>query len=215
MSLSYTDLTTKIQQELQNSETTFVANIDMFIRQAEQNIYRKVNIPDLRKNSSGTLTASDRFLAKPTDFLSTSSLAVIDGSSEYHFLLPKQQDFIRECYPSITATGLPKYYANFDAEYFILGPTPDSGYSVQLHYFYDPPSIVTTGTSWLGDNAEDALLWGSVVEGYRYLKGATASNEQMDDYLEAFDDALADLSKLCEFRLKRDSYRNNEPRVEA
>ena len=165
--MNYSELVQAVKDYTENTETTFVNNINMFIRQAEERINRDVQIPELRKNVTGNVSASNQYLARPTDFLSTFSLAVIDGSNNFTYLLEKEVNFIREAYPSASTTGLPKYYANFDGEKsgsngnFILGPTPDAAYNIELHYYYDPPSIVTSTTSWLGDNAETTLLYRS------------------------------------------------------
>lgn len=207
--MNYTELTQAIQDYCENDETTFVNNIPVFVRQAEERINRAVQIPDLRRNQSGTLTLGDRFLAQPSDFLSVFSLAVVDGDSDYHFLLPKDVNFIREAYPNRTVQGLPQYYAIFDDEFFILGPTPDSAYTVQLHYYYDPPSIVTAGTSWLGDNAETVLLYGSLIEAYTFMKGEP---DMIALYTTRYNEAVAQLYNLGEGRNRMDSYRDGEPR---
>ena len=164
--MNYTELTASIKEYTDNTETTFVSNIPTFVKQTEERIYRSILIPELRKNVTTALTSSNRFLAKPTDHLATFSIAVIDGSDNYAFLLPKDVNFIREAYPATATTGQPVYYAQFDGDNFIVAPTPNSGYTVQLHYYYDPVSIVTGATSWLGDNAESVLLYGSLVEAY-------------------------------------------------
>ena len=206
--MNYTELTQAIQDYCENDETTFVNNIPVFVRQAEERINRAVQIPDLRRNQSGTLTLGDRFLAQPSDFLSVFSLAVVDGDSDYHFLLPKDVNFIREAYPNRTVQGLPQYYGIFDDEFFILGPTPDSAYTVQLHYYYDPPSIVTAGTSWLGDNAETVLLYGSLIEAYTFMKG---ESDMIALYTTRYNEAVAQLYNLGEGRNRMDSYRDGEP----
>jgi hypothetical protein len=209
--VNYSELTTLLQDTLQNSETSFVTHIPDFVRQAEEDIYRRVLIPELRRNAVGTLTASDRFLSKPTDYLAPSSLAVVDGSGDYSYLLYKDINFMRTAYPSISTEGTPRYYSSFDGDFFILAPTPSAALAVQLHYFYDPPSIVTASTSWLGDNAENALLYGAVVKAYAYLKG---NPEKMAEYKSHYERAMQDLAKLGEFRNKRDSLRS-EPRIET
>ena len=146
--MNYTELTNAIKEYTDNTETTFVNNIPNFVRQTEERIYRSILIPELRKNVTTSLTTSNRFLAKPTDFLAVFSIAVVDGSSNYSFLLPKDVNFIREAYPATGTTGPPVYYSLFDGDNFLIAPTPDSTYTVQLHYYYDPPSIVTSSTSW-------------------------------------------------------------------
>ena len=216
--MNYSELSQAIQDYTENNETTFVSQIPTFVEQAEENIHRTVLIPELRKNVNANMTSGNRFLARPSDFLSPFSMAVIDSSGDYTYMLPKDVNFIREAYPSKATSGLPKYYAEFDGDVqstsspgnFILGPTPNSSYEVQLHYYYDPPSIVTSSTSWLGDNAEVALLYGSLVEAYIFMKGDA---DLLAQYEEKYQEALKRLMILGEGRLKRDSYRS-EPRLE-
>ena len=208
--MNYTELTNAIKEYTDNTETTFVNNIPNFVRQTEERIYRSILIPELRKNVTTSLTTSNRFLAKPSDFLAVFSIAVVDGSSNYSFLLPKDVNFIREAYPATATSGLPVYYSLFDGDNFLIAPTPDSTYTVQLHYYYDPPSIVTSSTSWLGDNAESALLYGSLVEASTFMKGEA---DIVGFYKARYDEALDGLKKLADGRNKRDSYRNGEPRI--
>lgn len=210
--MNYSELSQAIQDYCENDETTFVSQIPTFVRQAEERINRAVQIPDLRRNVTGNLTASNRFLTQPSDFLSVFSIAVIDGDGDYEFLLPKDVNFIREAYPSTSTTGKPQYYAIFDDESFILAPTPDSNYNVQLHYYYDPPSIVDNGTSWLGDNAETALLYGSLIEAYTFMKGEP---DMIQLYMARYEEALSHLFNLGEGRNRMDSYRNGEPRIQV
>ena len=208
--MNYTELPNAIKEYTDNAETTFVNNIPNFVRQTEERIYRSILIPELRKNVTTSLSTSNRFLAKPTDFLAVFSIAVVDGSSNYSFLLPKDVNFIREAYPATGTTGLPVYYSQFDGDNFLLAPTPDSTYTVQLHYYYDPPSIVTSSTSWLGDNAESALLYGSLLEAYSFMKGEP---DIVGFCKTRYEEALASLQQLADGRNKRDSYRNGEPRI--
>ena len=216
--MNYTELTAAIKEYTENDEATFVSQIPTFVQQAEESINRVVLIPGLRKNVTANVAANDRFLGRPSDFLAPFSIAVVDSSSDYHFLLNKDVNFIREAYPAKATSGLPKYYAEFDGDFtstgsnghFILGPTPDVAYEVQLHYYYDPPSIVTSTTSWLGDNAEVALLYGSLIQAYTFMKGDL---ETMAQYTEKYQNAMNSLTVLGEGRLKRDSYRS-EPRIE-
>ena len=208
--MNYTELTNAIKEYTDNTETTFVNNIPNFVRQTEERIYRSILIPELRKNVTTSLTTSNRFLAKPTDFLAVFSIAVVDGSSNYSFLLPKDVNFIREAYPATATSGLPVYYSLFDGDNFLIAPTPDSTYTVQLHYYYDPPSIVTSSTSWLGDNAEATLLYGTLVEAYTFMKGEA---DIISFYKTRYDEAMAGLQQLADGRNKRDSYRNGEPRI--
>ena len=216
--MNYSELVQAIKDYTENTETTFVSNIPTFVRQAEERIHRTVMIPELRKNVTASTTATNRFLARPSDFLAPFSIAVIDGDGDYTFLIDKDVNFIREAYPSTATAGLPKYYAEFDGDvesnnspgHFILGPTPDANYGVQLHYYFDPPSIVDSGTSWLGNNAEEVLLYGSLINAYIFMKG---EQDVMASYQQSYDNALRRLVMLGEGRLKRDSYRDGEPRV--
>jgi hypothetical protein len=197
---------------LETSETSFVSNIPTFVKQAEERIYRSVQIPELRKNATAATTSGNQYLARPSDFLSVFSLAVVDGSGNYSYLYDKDVNFIREAYPSASTSGLPKYYAQFDGDQagtegnFILGPTPNAVYTVELHYYYDPPSIVDTGTSWLGTNAETALLYGSLVEAYTYLKGDA---DMLQLYTTRYMEAMAQLFGI-DLRSKRDDYRDGQ-----
>jgi hypothetical protein len=208
--MNYAELTQALQDYLETSETSFVSNIPNFVRQAEERIYRSVQIPELRKNATAATTSGNQYLARPSDFLSVFSLAVVDGSGNYSYLYDKDVNFIREAYPSASTSGLPKYYAQFDGDQtgtegnFILGPTPNATYTVELHYYYDPPSIVDTGTSWLGTNAEAALLYGSLVEGYTYLKG---DGDMQQLYMERYAEAMGQLFGI-DVRSKRDDYRD-------
>jgi len=213
MALTYTTLKQAIQDYTENDESTFVSQLDTFIQQAEERIYRSVTVPDLRKNVSGTVTSGVRFLSKPTDYLASFSIAVIDASGNYTFLIDKDVNFVREAYPSTSTQAQPKYYAEFDEDSFILGPTPDADYNVQLHYFYDPISITASpdGTSWLGTNAESALLYGSLVEAYVFMKG---EGDVITMYEQRYQNAMEELSRLVDGRYKRDSYRDGEPRLE-
>lgn len=212
MAITYAQLLQLVQDELANTETSFVSNIPTFVRQAEQEIYRSVYIPALRKNSTASTTASDEYLSKPTDYIATSSFYVVNGSGDTVFLLPKDVNFIRAAYPSATTEGVPRFYASFSDDTFILGPTPDASYTVQLHYFYDPESIVTASTTWLGNNAQNALIFGTLIKAYTYMKG---NPEKMAMYESQYRSALQNLGRIGDFREKRDSYRNNEPRIEV
>ena len=213
MAYTFTTLKQAIQDYTENTETTFVNNLSRFILQAEERIYRSISVPDLRKVVTASLVASQRFLSKPSDFLNTYSIAVVQSDNSYKFLLEKDPSFIREAYPTTATTGVPEYYANHSSTEFILAPTPSSTLTVQLHYAYDPESITvaSSGTSWLGDNAEAALLYASLIEAYIFMKG-DADILQM--YENKYQDSISQLSNLVEGRLKRDSYRDGEPRIE-
>jgi hypothetical protein len=207
--MNYTELKTQIWEYLQTDDTGLGGLTDTIIRQAEERIVRSVQLPYFRKNVTGTGTANNKYLATPSDFLSAYSLAVITSGDET-YLLPKDVAFIREAYPSATAVGVPKYYGIFDENTFILGPTPGVSYDFELHYYYEPASIVDTGTSWLGDNAENALLYSCLVEGYTVLKG---DPDLMKMYMDRYNDALTQLKTLGEGRDRTDTYRNGETRV--
>ena len=210
--MNYTQLAQALQDYLESSETSFVSNIPTFVKQAEERIYRSVQIPELRKNATAATTSGNQYLARPSDFLSVFSLAVVDGSGNYSYLYDKDVNFIREAYPSASTSGLPKYYAQFDGDQsgtegnFILGPTPNAVYTVELHYYYDPPSIVDTNTSWLGTNAETALLYGSLVEAYTYQKGDA---DMLQLYTTRYMEAMAQLFGI-DLRSKRDDYRDGQ-----
>lgn len=216
--MNYAELVSAVSSYTENSFPT--ADMDTFIRQAEQRIYNTVQFPSLRKNVVGTLTATNKYLSCPDDFLASYSLAVIDGTGTYEYLLNKDVNFIRQAYPSPTATGLPKYYAIFGPTTgsgvnelsFILGPTPDSGYSVELHYYFYPESIVTAGTTWLGDNFDTVLLYGTLVEAYTYMKG---ENDMMQVYDGKYKEALTLAKRLGDGMERQDAYRSGQYRQQV
>lgn len=208
--MNYTELKTNIEDITENTFTD--AQLAMFTEQAEQKIYNTVQIPALRKNVTGTLTASNKYLSTPADYLYTYSLAVVDGSGNYHFLLNKDVNFIREAYPVQTTTGLPKHYANFDDDTFIVGPTPDSGYTVELHYGYYPESIVTAGTTWLGDEFDSALLNGALVEAARFMK---SEPDIIQNYEKFYVQALQLLRVLGDGKLRSDTYRSGQASLDV
>ena len=191
--------------------TTFQdkTQIDTFIKQAEQRIYNSVQILALRKNATASCTANNKYLATPSDWLSSFSVAVVDGSGNYSYLTNKDVTFIRESYPNPTSTGLPQHYALFDETAFILGPTPDSAYTIELHYFYYPTSIVTASTSWLGDNFDSVLLYGSLLEAYSFMKGESDVHQV---YQKRYDDAMLMLKQLEEGKNRQDMYRTPQIR---
>ena len=178
--MNYTELTQAIKDYTENTEATFVSMIPTFVQQAEQRIFRTVTIPEVRFNSTGTLNQGSQYLSRPADFLAVFSLAIIDPiTAAYTYLLEKDVNFMREAYPVAATEGVPKYYGQFDGDaitaatdgHFIIGPTPNATYTVELHYYFEPKSIVTTSTSWLGENADTVLLYGSLVEAYTFMKG--------------------------------------------
>ena len=216
--MNYTELSNAIQAYTENTETDFVAEIPVFVTQAEQRIYNSVQFPSIRKNVTGSMTTNNKYLQCPTDFLATYSLAVINASGEYEYLLNKDVNFIRQAYPQPTDTGIPRYYALFGprsdnaAELtFILGPTPDSGYSSELHYYFYPPSIsVAPYTSWLGDNFDTVLLYGSLVEAYTYMKG---EQDLMTFYNAKYQEALGLAKRLGDGLERGDAYRDGQTKI--
>lgn len=203
MAWTYTTLKQAIQDFLETDETTFVSNIPVFVQQAEDRILKQVQLPEFRKNSTGVTAASDQYLGVPTDFLAPYSLAV--DNSGYEYLLFKDANFVREAYPASTTEGVPKYYGLFEDTFFILGPTPDAIYNVELHYFYKPESIVTAATSWLGTHAERTLFKACIVEGYTFLKG---DDDMLQLYESQFQDSMSGLQVLGEGRNVTDNYRS-------
>ena len=212
--MNYATLCASIQDYVENSFSA--SQLAIFVEQAEQRIYNTVQLPDLRKNVTGITTASNKYLSCPTDFLAPYSLAVVDATGNYSYLLNKDVNYIREAYPNPTDTAIPKYYAIFGPRSddnkeltFILGPTPDTAYTVELHYFYYPESIVTAGQTWLGDNFDSALLWGSIVEAYFFLKG---EGDLLAVYQNRYQEALALLKQLGDGKDRADAYRDGQVR---
>lgn len=213
MSWTYSNLKSAIQDYLESTETSFVSNLDNFIEATEERILKNVQLDDFRKNVTGSLTASNTYLTAPSDFLAPFSMAVIDSSGNHNYLLLKQVSFIRDFTPNASTTGLPKYFAEFDESTFILAPTPDSAYTMELHYYYRPGSLTAagdSGTTWLSDNAPNAMLYGSLVEGSMYLK----NYEVLPIYEAKFQEALLGLKNLGEAKSTRDQYRYDEIRRE-
>jgi hypothetical protein len=194
--------------------------IDTFIQQAEQRIYNSVQFPSLRKNVTGVTQANNRYLSCPTDFLAPYSMAVIDGTGVYEYLLNKDVNYIRAAYPNPATTGIPRYYAIFgptvasgvitDELSFILGPTPNTIYSVELHYYYYPESITTASTSWLGDNFDSVLLYGALLEGYTYMKGEA---DVIANYMKRYEEAMMLAKRLGDGMERRDAYRSGQVRM--
>jgi hypothetical protein len=190
---------------------TGTEQINMFIDQAEQRIINSVQIPVERKNVTGLVTTGNKYLNVPTDWLATFSLAVIHPTTQAQtFLLNKDVEFIREAFPPPDVLGNPQYYAIFDSTTFILGPTPDAGYNMELHYFAYPTSIVTAGTSWLGDNFDSVLLYGSLLEAYTFMKGET---DVIQNYMARYNEALMALKQLGEGMNRQDTYRTMQARI--
>lgn len=224
--MTYTELVAAIQSYTENYEQEFVSYIPTFIRQTETRVYNTVQIPALRANKTGILTSGNKYLSAPGDFLAVYSMAVIENYGQateaYHYLLNKDVNYIREAYPTPADTGLPLYYAIFgpsvssnvatDELTFILGPTPNSGYTVELHYYYYPESITTAadGRTWLGDNYDPVLLYGSLREAYLYMKG----EQDLIANVEAkYNEALGQLKRLGDGMERQDAYRSGQVRV--
>lgn len=200
--MNYTEFKTAIQDYCQNTETSFVTHNDEFLKHTERKIYRRVNLKVLRKNSSGTVTLGTEYLTTPTDFLAPYSLAVVTAS-RHGYLLFKDVNFIREAYPNPATTGTPKYYAVFDDDALLLGPTPDANSAVQLHYFHFPETIVTATNTWLGDNGEECLLAGCMVEALGYLK---AEQDTLAYWKSQYEECISRLKEDHESKSQTDEY---------
>lgn len=237
--MTYTELFIAVKNYLQNdfptntwtnvagtgpAPSTGTEQIDTFITQAEERVYNSVQIPALRKNVTGITTGSNKYLSCPSDFLSVFSIAVIDGDGNYEYLLNKDVNFIRAAYPNPNTEGLPKYYALFgptvtsniitDELSFILGPTPDDAYDVELHYYYYPESITVAadGRTWLGDNYSPVLLYGTLVEAYTFLKGEVDMTAQ---YEKKYQEALGQLNRLGTGLERGDAYRDGQAKIKV
>ena len=226
--MNYSALVAAIQSYTENQfPDTYLADgsvvssttqINTFIQQAEQRIYNTVQFPSLRRNVTGFTTPNNKYLACPQDFLSVYSMAVIDTTGSYEYLLNKDVNFIRQAYPQPTDTGIPKYYSLFGPSYynsnelaFILGPTPDILYNIELHYFYYPESIVTANTTWLGDNFDSVLLYGSLVEAYTFMKG---EDDMVKLYNQKYAEALQLAARLGDGLERSDAYRSGQARMQ-
>jgi hypothetical protein len=212
MTMTYGELKTAIQDYTENDETTFVNNLPLFIRLAEERILKSVQLNLFQKNQAGTMTSGNQYLAAPSDFLAPFSLS-IDVSGAAEFLLFKDLDFVQTYTPDPTTTGQPKYYAQFDVDNFILSPTPNANFTVDIHYLYRPASLTAgadSGTSWLSTNAEIALLYGSLVEAYTYMKG---DMNLMQMYMQRYGEAVSRLKNLGEAQETIDEYRYGSIRI--
>jgi len=222
--MNYTQLTAAICDYTQNFDQDFIDNIPVFVTQAEQRIYNTVQFPSLRKNVTGVTTTNNKYLSAPSDFLAVYSLAVIDGTGAYEFLLNKDVNFIRQAYPTPTSTGIPRYYALFGPSTtndatpiitnelsLILGPTPDAVYSVELHYYYYPESIsvAASGQTWLGDNFDSVLLYGALVEAITFMKGEA---DMIQLYNTKYTEALGLAKRLGDGMERQDAYRSGQYR---
>ena len=213
MAFTVTTLKTAIQDYTQNAESTFVSQLSRFILNAEERILKECQLDVFRKSSQGSSTSGNQYLSKPSDFLSQNSLSVINSSSK-EFLLYKQVTMLQDYTPNPTTTGTPKYYGDWDENTFLLAPTPDSNYTMELHYFYRPTSITTSGdgTSWLGTNAELCLLYGSLCEAYTFMKGEPTLQKE---YTDRFIESIQWLKNLGEGKQTRDQYRYDRVRREV
>ena len=210
MSFTKATLTTAIQDYTDNSETTFVNNIPNFVKAAEEKILKSVDLDYFRKNVTSAFTTSDQFLRVPNDYLASFSLQITTSGSE-SFLLQKDVNFLREYTPAASTTGLPKYYARFGENNFIVAPTPNSNYAVELHYFYRPASLTAGadgGTTWISTNAPYALLYGSLIEAYTFMKGEP---DVIQNYNGLYNQYLERVKDLGEARENTDGYRVGLP----
>ena len=215
--MNYTELVTAVSDYTENTFPT--VDMNTFIEQAEQRIYNSVQFPSIRKNVTGVTSTNNKYLSCPNDFLAVYSMAVIDGTGAYEYLLNKDVNFIRQAYPNPTDTAIPKYYALFGPTVvssvitnelsFILGPTPDAVYNVELHYYYYPESIVTASTTWLGDNFDSVLLYGTLVEAITYMKGEA---DMVTLYNGKYAEALALAKRLGDGMERQDAYRSGQYR---
>lgn len=226
--MTYTELVAAIQEYTENYEQTFVDNIPLFVKQTETRVYNTVQIPALRANKTGVLTTNNKYLPAPRDFLSVYSLAVIENygtaNEVYHYLLNKDVNYIREAYPTPSDTGLPQYYAIFgpavannvvtDELTFILGPSPDAAYYAELHYYYYPESITEAadGRTWLGDNYDPVLLYGSLREAYLFMKG---EQDVIANVEAKYNEAMGQLKRLGDGMERQDAYRSGQTRVKV
>ena len=205
MAFTFTTLKTAIQEYTDNTESTFVSQLSRFIINAEERILKECQLDDFRKNVTGSATQSNKFLTKPTDFLAPFSLSIVNSSAN-EFLEYKHVTFLQDYTPNPSTTGTPKYYGDWDEDTFLLAPTPDASFTAELHYFYRPQSITASddGTSWLGTNAELALLYGALVEAYTFMKG---EQDLLTLYNGRFQESLQWLKNLGEGKQTRDEYR--------
>ena len=227
--MNYSELSSAIQTYTENNFPTITladsstvsstTQINRFIQQAEQRIYNSVQFPSIRKNVTGSTSANNKYLACPADFLAPYSLAVIDATGSYEYLLNKDVNFIRQAYPQPTDTAIPKYYALFGPQSndvnelsFILGPTPDATYSVELHYYYYPQSITTAVNTWLGDNFDTVLLYGALVEAYTFMKG---EQDLIALYDGKYKEALGLAKRLGDGMERQDAYRSGQYRQQV
>ena len=208
--MNYATLLQTVQDYLESSEPTFVSYIPTFVELAENRIFNEVQMPAMRENLTGYLTAGNKYLALQDDYLAVFSLAVIDGSGNYNYMLDKDVNYIRQAYPSGSTQGMPLYFGQFDPYTLILGPTPDQPYQIELHQYYYPPSIVTAGTSWLGDNFEQTLLYGTLREAAVFQK---AADDLVANYEAKYQEGLKQLKRMSDGLERRSAYRDGQLRI--
>lgn len=202
--MNYTEIYDGIVAETENDDETFLANIPLFVKNAEKRIYQAVKIPVLRKNATSTVATGSPYVALPTDYLAPWELAIISDNA-YSYLLLKDVSYIREMYPNPTLTGTPKFYAQFDQDTFIVGPSPSTTFNIELHYFYYPESIVTAGTTWVGENFDNVLFYGALVEAAVFMK---SEEDIMKAYAEQYAVNLKLLKEYSDGKLRSGNYRN-------
>jgi hypothetical protein len=215
--MNYTQLTASIKAYAENDfpqavgagGLTSAEQVARFVQQAEQRIYNSIQFPALRKNVTGSSTVNNKYLATPVDWLATFSLARINADGSYEYLLNKDVNYIREAFPFPAVSGAPTHYAIFDENTFILGPTPDASYSMELHYFYYPQSITTAGTSWLGDNLDSLLFYGSLLEAAAFMK---SDADVIKNYTDRYNEAFIMAKQLGDGKDRQDAYRSGQVR---
>lgn len=208
--MNYSQLLNAITNTAANLEPSFIANIPMFVRQAEQRVFNMVHLLSLRRNVTSAVTAGYPYIKAPSDFLAVYAFAVVDPQGEYHYLINKDVNYIREAYPNPQSRNMPRHYGLFSADTFIIGPTPDLAYPVELHQFYYPESIVDAGTSWLGDNFDAALLYGAMVYASIYMKG---DKDMTDGYNTQFVEVMSRLKRLGDGLDRQDTYRSGQVKL--
>ena len=207
MSFTYAQLKQAIQDYTENDETSFVTNLPIFIRAAEERIFKNVQLSFFRKNATASTSSGNKYLAVPGDFLAPFSLSYEDSNGDKEFLLLKDVNYLQDFQPDATETAAPRYYAQFDVDYFLLAPTPDDDYDVELHYYYRPDSLTNqaeSGTTWLSENAPMAMLYGSLIDAYTYMKGEA---DLIGNYNQRFAEAVNSLKQLGEAKETTDEYR--------
>ena len=212
MSFTLTTLTASVQEWTQNDESTFVAEIPFFIQNAEERIFKVVDLEYFRKNATGVMTSGNKFLQKPADWLANFSLSFVNSSSENVFLLQKDVNYLQEFHPNPSSTGTPRFYASFDVNNFIVAPTPNSNFTVEVHYYYRPASLTTddSGSTWISTNAPDALLYATLIEAYTFMKG---ESDLLQLYTARFTEAISRLKIYAEAKENTDAYREGLVRV--